>query len=103
MKRIFLSLGFRGKGEERILNEIDKMKEKITSYYPNEELEFVHNYFYQGNNRVECLGEALKKMSTCDIVYFLTDDLMYNIFKGCHIEKKVCEIYNITHKFISID
>lgn len=93
-RRIFLSLGFSGRSEDAIMEEIDKAKEIISKINPEEELEFIHNYEYKGSNRIECLGEAIKKMSTCDIVYFIGHWYKHN---GCLIEETVCELYNIPH------
>lgn len=98
MKRIFLSLGFSGRTEEAVRSDIDKAKELISSKYINEEIEFVHNYEYTGANRVECLGEAIKKMSTCDIVYFINNwHLSHN---GSMIEKYICGLYDIPWKLL---
>ena len=99
MKKIFLSLGFSGRPEEIIRKEIEGAKELIKSYYHDEKLEFIHNYDYTGDNSVECLGEAIKKISECDKVYFINNWYDYN---GCIIEKKVCEIYYIPNATISL-
>ena len=98
MKRIFLSLGFRGRSEKDIMKDIYKAEEIITLSYPDEDIEFVHNYDYVGNNSVECLGEAIKKMSTCDEVYFINNWVDH---KGCRIENKVCILYAIPYKEIN--
>lgn len=97
MKKVFLSLGFNGRTEEEVRNDINKAKELITSFYPNEELEFIHNYDYIGNNKIDCLGEAIKKISTCDIVYFIGD---FSNYRGCLIEHKLCILYNMPYCFI---
>jgi hypothetical protein len=100
MKKIFLSLGFSGRTKEEIQKEIEAAKDYIKrSYYPDEEVQFVDNYDYAGSNRVECLGEAIKKMSVCDKVYFINNWFSY---KGCLIEKKVCYDYNIPNSQIII-
>lgn len=99
MKRVFLSLGFSDRPESDVMDDISKAEELITSYYPNEELDFIHNYDYIGHSRVECLGQAIKKMAICDIVYFIND---WDKHKGCIIEHKVCELYGIEHKFIIV-
>lgn len=99
MKRIFLSLGFSGRKEEDVRNDIDKAKKLISLDFKNEEIEFVHNYDYIGNNRIECLGEAIKKISTCDCVYFIDNWWKH---KGCVIEYEVCKNYEIPIKSIFI-
>ena len=98
-KRVFLSLGFRGRTEEEIMSDIEKAKEIITLEFPDNEFEFIHNYDYNGNNRLECLGEAIKKMSTCDEVYFIVG---WKKYKGCNVEHKICRLYNIPHLEVSL-
>ena len=93
MKRIFLSLGFSGRTEKDIIEDINFAKTLLVSHY-DEELEIIHNYDYNGNNRVECLGEAIKKLSTCDIVCFINN---WRNHKGCVIEKEICKAYDIPY------
>lgn len=94
MKKIFLSLGFSGRKEKDIIEDIDYAKALLIAHYENDELEFVHNYYYNGNNKVECLGEAIKKLSTCDLVCFINN---WRDHKGCLIEKEVCKLYEISY------
>ena len=95
MKTIFLSLGFHGRTESEVMEKIEEMKKIAITRNPNQDIKFIHNYDYNGENRVECLGEAIKKMSSCDYVYFNYCDISKH--KGCQIEKKICELYNINH------
>ena len=99
MKRIFLSLGFNKRPEKIVRDTINEAKKKLTSYCENEDVEFVHNYDYIGNNSVECLGEAIKKMSTCDIVCFIND---WDCYTGCTVEHDICEFYNIPRAYIAV-
>lgn len=99
MKRIFLSLGFSGRKDKDVLKDIDQAIKQIKSIIQNEDVEFIHNFSYVGNNRVECLGEAIKKISKCDFVYFISG---WQTHKGCIIEYRVCELYNIPHACIKI-
>ena len=59
----------------------------------------MHNFDYVSENRVECLGEAIKQMSTCDFVVFINKWYLHN---GCKIEKYVCTYYNIPNKMIVV-
>ena len=97
--KIFLSLGFSGRSKEEVLVDISLAMVRISDIHNNELLQFVHNYDYCSENRVECLGEAIKQMSGCDKVYFINNWVEHN---GCLIEKKVCELYNIPHELITI-
>lgn len=100
IKRVFLSLGFRGRTEEEIMSDIEKAKEIIISEFPYDEFEFIHNYDYKSDNRVECLGEAIKKMSTCKIVAFISG---WPRYRGCKAEYEICKSYNIPHIEVSLD
>lgn len=97
MKRIFLSLGFHDRLESDILQDISRAKAIISATYS--EVEFVHNYDYQGTSRLDCLGEAIKKMACCDEVYFINNWFNYN---GCKIERIICDTYNIPYKSIIV-
>ena len=100
MKRVFLSLGMRGRSDDSIIEDIYNAKEFISSkYYPSEQVEFIHNFDYSSNNMVECLGEAIKKMSSCDHAYFINKWYKHD---ECIIEKHVCELYDIPHTVIKI-
>ena len=99
MIKMFLSLGFNKKTNNEVVDTINRAKETISKYYPGEVLEFVHNYNYMGNNRIECLGEAIKKMSACDIVYFINNWCEHS---GCIIEHTVCEYYKIPYTSITV-
>ena len=100
MKKVFLSLGFSGRTKEEIMNDIEKAKEIIIKYNPDEEIEFIHNYDYESDNRLECLGEAIKKMSTCSEVYFIG---YWDKYRGCKAEFYICELYNIPRFDISLE
>ena len=99
-KRVFLSLGFRNRTEEEIISDIEQAKNIIISEYPYDEFEFIHNYYYEGDNRVECLGEAIKKMSTCHIAAFISG---WPNYRGCKAELEICRSYNIPHIEVSLD
>lgn len=100
MKRIFLSLGFHGRNKEEVMSDIEKAKEIIIAHHSNKEIEFIHNYDYESDNRLECLGEAIKKMGACDEVYFIND---WHKYRGCSVEFYICESYNIPHFDINLE
>lgn len=99
MRRIFLSLGFVKKPVLEVMYDISKAQEMITPHYKDKSIEFIHNYDYTATNKIECLGEAIKNMSSCDIVYFIND---WSDHDECIVQKKVCELYNIEHKIINV-
>lgn len=99
MKRIFLSLGFSGRPEKEVREEINKAMEAIRKMRPDEELEFVHNYEYTGANNIECLGQAIKQLSTCDEAYFINH---WSRHKGCMVEMYLCMTYDIKYDFVCV-
>jgi hypothetical protein len=42
--------------------------------------------------RLRCLGRSITMLGSADVVIFAGD---WNSAKGCHIEKEICETYNI--------
>lgn len=110
MKKIFLSLPMKGRDDEAIENTIEGMKRIIKAYYPDEEIEFVHNFGdvltvseivslnTVKNPSLLYLGEAIKKMAECTHIAIIDSDLMYTgyaQYNGCIIERAIAERYHI--------
>ena len=113
MKKIFLSLPMKGRKDKDIIVTIERMKAMIKMYYPNEDIEFVHNYnplltkeleqFKQTmpdlvkNEAVWYLGTAIKLLAGCDELYTVGESEGYNRYysKGCLSEIRICDIYDI--------
>lgn len=113
MKRVFLSLPMSGRTDEQIKNTIfNEMipvilenREQITDD-DEEEIIFVDNFCMKAKEMAEMerqareavtpnlvyLGEALKKMATCDAVVFAED---IGDARGCMVELYVADKYNI--------
>lgn len=120
MKRIFLSLPMSGRTDEQIANAIynnmvsvaidNKM---IFTNNEDELLLFVDNFcispLEMANMEREAkdanvpnlvyLGEALKRMATCDAVLFAED---YSLARGCLVEEKVAKMYRLDTYYISV-
>lgn len=98
MKKVFLSLGFKGKDDYRVDCEIGDMRDAtLDTLVEEDEIIFVHNHNFGRNDwilhpNVECLGEAIKKMSDCDLVVFAND---WQQYEGCKIEHQICMVYGI--------
>ncbi len=98
--KIFLSLGSNNRNKTEAMKFINKAKELIIkSVEDNTDIEFIHNYDYQSNNKVEWLGEAIKKMSHCDVVFFINDFMDYPVST---IEYTICFKYGIEHHLLIV-
>mgnify|MGYP003317128406 CR=1 FL=1 len=99
MKKIFISVAMNGREEYEIHDDIVNLKFLGKAYFGND-IEFVDNrdferIFPEGiNERVWCLGEAIKKLAACDAMISFDNELT-NRAKGCQIEREVCYNYGI--------
>lgn len=92
-EKVFISVGMRGRDDEAIQADIDTARKDILALMPDAEI--VDNFVEapkDNTNRLYCLGEAIKKIGECDIVYFCPGT--FN-FSGCIIERMVCDKYKI--------
>ena len=111
MKKIFLSLPMRGRKDEDIQKTIDKMKDIVKAYYPNDDIEFMHNFNPLITREVESLKKvdpelikkegvwylsyAVRQIAQADVIATITS---YNgewCFNGCCIESEVARRYDI--------
>lgn len=93
-KKVFISVGMRGREEETVRKDINRAMLKIIGKFgPN--VRFVHNYDCAGPDdagRLYYLGEAIKKLGDCDACYFCKG---WQNHKGCLAEMEICKIYGI--------
>ena len=93
--KVFISVGMHNRTEADVRADIERATLEIIRKY-GDDVEIVHNYDCPRpafSTRLYYLGEAIKKMGTCDACYFVYG---WHNHKGCVIEKTVCDIYNIT-------
>lgn len=93
-KRVFLSLPMKDHDDEWVKNEIEAMKDRLA-----DDEEAVHNYIYteEEPSRLYYLGEAIKKLGTCDTI------LMHPLWRnshGCNVEWTVAKEYGIPVRYI---
>ncbi len=97
MRRLFVSQPMRGKTQEEIIEQRDKAVKELSSRL-NEEFEVVDSYFTEDepkdvkNSGIYWLGKSLELLSECDLVLFIGDWWNY---RGCQIERQVCENYGV--------
>lgn len=112
MKKIFLSVPMKCRTDEAIDDTIEKMMGIIKMYYPNEEIEFCHNHNTLvtkeleqikknipnliKNDAVWYLGEAIKVLAGCDMLFEIAGGQYYPIYSnGCAMEKSTALRYGI--------
>lgn len=96
MKKLFVSVPMKGRTEEEIKANIQKMK-KIAEIYEGEELELIDSYIEDNQPKdskeaVWYFGESLKKLAQADIFIGINEAYDWN---GCYIEREIAERYGI--------
>lgn len=93
--KVFISQPMRGKTDEEILTERNRIIEAVKEKYPNEEVEIIDS-FMQGApvdaKPLWFLGKALQFLSTADVAVFATG---WNEYRGCRIEHECSVEYGI--------
>lgn len=94
MKKVFISVGMRGREEQEVVSDILRANTKIIDMF-GEYVEIIDNWDCRGPvnaGRLYYLGEAIKKLGDCDICYFVKG---WQNHKGCVAEYEVCKLYGI--------
>ena len=88
---VFISQPMNGRTNDDIVRERNKIKDSLLKW--NEDLCFIDSLLPECNlGPVYCLGESIKLMEDADMVVFTPG---WEDARGCRIEHKVCEEYNI--------
>lgn len=96
--KVFISVGMSGRSREEIEADIKRAEGWLFDNIFNYERDVVVvtnlNCEPPANayHRLYCLGEAIKKLGTCDICYFAKG---WRNYKGCRIEMEICKEYGI--------
>lgn len=94
MKKVFISVGMRGRSDEEVVRDLKRAERKIHDLI-GEDVEVVDNWSCVGPNdagRLWYLGEAIKKLGDCDVCYFVNG---WQKHKGCKAEFEICKLYGI--------
>ena len=94
MKKVFISVGMRGREEIDVLSDIVRAEMNILNSM-SIDIEIVHNWDCvgpEGACRLWYLGEAIKKLGDCDACYFVKG---WQNHKGCIAEMGICKLYGI--------
>lgn len=103
MKKLFVSVPMKGRTEDEIKANIQKMK-KIAETLEGEQLELIDSYIEdnppQTNTQaIWYLGKSLEKLAGADV--FIGIDEIY-VWKGCRIETNTAEAYGIKTYIIPV-
>lgn len=99
MKKIFISVAMNGREEYEVHDDIVNLKFLGKAYFGND-VEFIDNMslghiFPEGvNEGAWYLGEAIKKLATCDAMITFDNEVTSRA-NGCRIEREVCYSYGI--------
>ena len=94
MRKLFISQPMKDKTYEQIISE-RRIALQTAMQYLNEEVEVIDSVFRdipKDVNPLWCLGQALKLMSTADVVYFADG---WQNYRGCKIEHDCAEAYGL--------
>lgn len=94
MTKVFISLPMAGKTYEEIEAERDAVYEDLNTLFPQgyTVIDSVTKDYPGDAKPLWFLGEAIKKMSTADVVYFASD---WDKARGCKIEHDCAVAYGI--------
>lgn len=96
--KVFISQPMRGKTQEEINKRREEIIQIIENRYLNEHIEFVYSIIDTEptedvrNVPVWYLGKSIELLATATLAYF---DFGWATARGCRIEHKICEEYNI--------
>ena len=96
MKKLFISQPMRGKTEEEILGEREKVIKAVEKYYGNE-IEIIDSFFDDYDPKNGCiplkyLAKSLELLADADIVFFCRG---WDTARGCKIEHQCSVEYGI--------
>lgn len=97
MKKVFISVGMRGRADEAVWNDINMAGRKIYEMFKGD-VGIYHNMmcekpdYSKEPGRLYYLGEAIKKLGECDVCYFVEG---WQNYKGCKAEYEICKLYGI--------
>ena len=100
--KVFISVGMHHRPWDEIQKDIEMATLDLIRKY-GEDVEIIHNGDCPKpavHDRLYYLGEAIKKLGRCDACYFVDG---WQHYKGCIIEKTVCDIYGIQCIIESVD
>ena len=97
MKKVFISQPMRGKTDEEILKEREKLA-NVAKAYAGEDVEVLDTFFKDFNgNALEYLGKSISMLAQADFAVFGEG---CTGARGCRVEYEACVQYGIPVMFI---
>ena len=91
MIKVFISQPMNGRSNDDIVKERNKIKDFLLEWH--DDLCFIDSLLPECSfSPVYCLGESIKLMEYVDMVVFTPG---WEDARGCRVEHRVCEEYNI--------
>lgn len=91
--KVFVSQPMRGKTNEEIMKERERVKDVVKRLYPLHivKVEILDSYIKNSNSSLETFIRGLNKMYEADLVYFVKG---FKEYKGCKLEFEIATQYN---------
>lgn len=95
MKRVFISLGMRGKTDEEILEIIYKAIVKVRNKIEDTDIWVIDTFYTEFKpdlKPLEYLARSIQDLASADVVYFCKD---WEEYRGCRIEHECAIQYEM--------
>ena len=91
--KVFVSQPMRGKTNEEIMKERERVKDVVKRLYPLHivKVEILDSFIKNSNSSLETFIRGLNKMYEADLVYFVKG---FKEYKGCKLEFEIATQYN---------
>lgn len=91
--KVFVSQPMRGKTNEEIMKERERVKDVVKRLYPLHivKVEILDSFIKNSNSSLETFIRGLNKMYEADLVYFVKG---FKEYRGCKLEFEIATEYN---------
>lgn len=91
--KVFVSQPMRGKTNEEIMKERERVKDVVKRLYPLQivKVEILDSYIKNSESSLETFIRGLNKMYEADLVYFVKG---FKEYRGCKLEFEIATQYN---------
>ena len=93
MKKVFISQPMRGKSDEEILTERERLETKVRERFPDDEVVILRSFFKDfDGSRLQFLSRSIGVLAEADAAIFGEG---WENASGCKVEHLCCEEYGI--------
>ena len=91
--KVFVSQPMRGKTNEEIMKERERVKDVVKRLYPLHivKVEILDSFIKNSNSSLETFIRGLNKMYEADLIYFVKG---FKEYRGCKLEFEIATEYN---------